>query len=82
MFGFGDLGHYYCIFCCIMGKKKLASITCRNDLGNSDLTTTIMAKPKIGSTHSLSNLRDFDLKLNQIQKNDTFKKTPGNTNPY
>ena len=71
MFAFGHLGHYYCIFCYIMGgENKLASTTCRNDLENNDLTTKIMDwKTKIESTHALSNLRYFDLKLNQIRKN-------------
>ena len=70
MCGFGHRGYYYCIFCSIMGgKNKLASITCRNDLENNDLTTTIMDwKTKIESTHALSNLKYFDLKFNQIRK--------------
>lgn len=54
MFGFGHLGYYYWIFWYIMdGKNKLASITCRNDLENNDLTTTIMDwKTKIESMPS------------------------------
>ena len=61
---------YYCIFWYIMGgRNKLASITCRNDLENNDLTTTTMDwKTKIEFTHALSNPRYFDSKFNQIRK--------------
>lgn len=75
MFGFGHRGCYYYIFCYIMvGKNELASITSRNDLENNDLATTIMDwKTKIQSTQALSNLRYFDLKFNQIRKNDIIR---------